>query len=467
MNDLPDDTTPPTSQDPALTPPASATGPQDASLPTAPPDRYSPAPEPRTDWSRPEFAADRPVWPAQPERPAPVWHEPVPVAPVAPKTTGPRRGGGVAGPILAASLLSAVLASGGTYLAVSASGALDRPTTVAPSSPAVDPASGRQPVTIDESSATINVAAKVGPAVVRIATEAGRTATDPIPETGVGSGVIYDSNGWILTNRHVVAGSDTLTVELQDGRQLVGSIYGIDTLTDLAIVKVDATGLPTAALGDSDALKVGQLTIAIGSPLGTYSNSVTSGILSAKGRTIDVQGGRLTNLLQTDTAINPGNSGGPLLDASGAVIGINTAIASSAEGIGFAIPIDLAKPIMGQAVAGEALTRPYIGVRFETINVQVAERESLSVQDGALVNDGQSPDGSTLPAIVPGGPADRAGLESGDIITAIDGITLDGEHPLDAVISQFSPGQVVPLSVFRDGTSQTIDITLGTRPADL
>jgi 2-alkenal reductase len=373
-----------------------------------------------------------------------------------------------AGAILAVSLISAVLASGGTYLTLSATGALDQQ-AAAPSSPSVDQASGRQPVTIDESSATIEVAAKVGPAVVRITTEAGAGATDPlsIPETGVGSGVIYDANGWILTNRHVVAGSDTLVVELQDGRQLEGTIYGIDTLTDLAIVKVDATGLPTAALGDSDALKVGQLTIAIGSPLGTYSNSVTSGILSARGRTIDVEGGRLTNLLQTDTAINPGNSGGPLLDASGAVIGINTAIASSAEGIGFAIPINLAKPIMSQAVAGATLARPYIGVRFVTLDLQVAEQEDVSVNDGALVKDAQAVDGSTLPAIVPNGPADAAGLRAGDIITAVDGIALDGEHPLDAVVSQFSPGQDVTLSVLRDGSTVELQLTLGTRPADL
>jgi S1-C subfamily serine protease len=447
--------------------PASASGYEDASTqPTPPTDRYSPAPEPRTDWSRPEFAPDRPVWPSQAERPMPTWQEPVPAQPVTPPSA--TRRGGVVGPILAASLISAVLASGGTYLTLNATGALDQP-TAAPASPAIDQTGGTQPVTIDESSATIDVAAKVGPAVVKITTEAAASADplSPIPDTGVGSGVIYDANGWILTNRHVVAGSDKLTVELQDGHQLDGTIYGIDTLTDLAIVKVDATGLPTAALGNSDALKVGQLTVAIGSPLGTYSNSVTSGILSAKGRQIDVQGGRLSNLLQTDTAINPGNSGGPLLDASGAVIGINTAIASSAEGIGFAIPINLAKPIMAQAVAGETLARPYIGVRFVTIDMQVVQQENLKVEDGALVKDSQAGDGSTLPAIVPDGPADRAGLTSGDIITKVDDVTLDGEHPLDAVISQFTPGDVVTLTILRDGSTRTVDLTLGTRPADL
>ena len=145
-------------------------------------------------------------------------------------------------------------------------------------------------------------------------------AIDPNPPPsqteGVGSGVIFDSNGWILTNRHVVAGSDQLTVELKDGRQLHRHVYGIDTLTDLAIVKIEATGLTAATIGDSDGLKVGQLVVAIGSPLGTFTNTVTSGIVSATGRSIQTDGGQLNNLIQTDAAINPGNSGGPLLDAT-------------------------------------------------------------------------------------------------------------------------------------------------------
>jgi S1-C subfamily serine protease len=425
---------------------------------------FSPDPEPRTDWSRPEFA---------PSRPTSEWYEPVaPVAPTAaatgsgPASREPRRGIGI-GALVAATLASAVLASGGTVVALNAAGVFDE-TAAASAQPSTQPASTSIPVTIDESSATIDVAAKAGPAVVRITTEDVPQDQLSIPESGVGSGVIYDSDGWILTNRHVVAGADTLTVELSDGRQLDGEIYGIDTLTDLAIVKVDATGLPTAAIGDSDALKVGQLTIAIGSPLGTYSNTVTSGILSARGRTIEVDGGRLSNLLQTDTAINPGNSGGPLLDAGGNVIGINTAIATSAEGIGFAIPVNLAKPIMEQAVAGEPLARPYIGVRFETIDVQVAEREDLDVTDGALIADtATDPTGQSVPGVVPGGPADEAGIEEGDIVTAIEGQALDGEHPLDAVVSQYSPGEVVTLEVLRDGEELSLEVTLGTRPPDL
>jgi len=433
---------------------------------------YSPEPEPRTDWSRPEFATPPPAWPSASS--AGIWSatapsEPSPSTTPVPPTPVRRRSGAGAGTVLAASLIAAVLASGGTVLALDASGALDRGTAGATSSPSATNASSGAPVTIDESSAIIDVAAKVGPAVVKITTTSATNQNDPfgIPETGVGSGFIYDSNGWILTNHHVVTGGDQMTVELANGKQYTGRVYGIDTLTDLAIVKIDATGLPTAPLGTSGSLKVGQLTVAIGSPLGTFTNSVTSGILSATGRSIQVDGGQLNNLLQTDAAINPGNSGGPLLDAGGDVIGIDTAIAQSAEGIGFAIPIDLAKPIMQQAVAGQPLARPYIGVRFQTIDYELAQTDKLPVTDGAYVADGQAADGSTAPAVVAGGPADKAGIKSGDIVTAIDGTKLDAQHPLDLVVSQYSPGDTVTLTILRDGKSQDLKVTLGTRPANL
>ena len=288
-----------------------------------------------------------------------------------------------------------------------------------------------------------------------------------IPDTGVGSGVIYDANGWILTNRHVVEGSDELEVELLDGRVLSGDVYGIDTLTDLAIVKVDVTGLPTAALGDSDALKVGQLVVAIGSPLGTYSNSVTSGIVSAKGRSIVTDGNQdLNNLIQTDAAINPGNSGGPLLDANGSVVGINTAIAADSNGIGFAIPIDIARPIMEQAVAGEPLARPYMGVVYRAIDVQYSTANDLPVTEGARIIPGGPPDAPT-PAVVNDSPADKAGLREGDIITRVNGEPVDGEHPLDAILSQHSPDETVSVDILRDGQTITLSVTLATRPPGL
>ena len=422
-------------------------------------DRYAPTPEPRADWAR---DWDVPVAPT-PER----WYEPAPSTEPVRATTTPRRPAG-AGSLVAVSLLSAVLASGGTVLALGATGALDRP-VAAPAAVQGTNVGAPQPVTIDESSATINVAAMVSPAVVRItvtgSSDAGNLGV--IPETGVGSGVIYDSDGWILTNRHVVEGGQEFDVELKDGRVLTGEVYGIDTLTDLAIVKVEATDLPTAAIGESDALEVGQLVIAIGSPLGTYSNSVTSGIVSAKGRTITTNGSErpLTNLIQTDAAINPGNSGGPLLDANGNVVGINTAIATNSNGIGFAIPIDVARPIMAQAVAGQPLARPYLGISFVSISRQLADEENLPVRAGALVR-GSSPSDQPVDGVQPGTPAAQAGIKDGDIITTVEGEVIDDGHPLDATLSQFSPGQTVSVEILRDGERITLEVTLGTRPAN-
>jgi serine protease Do len=410
---------------------------------------YSPTPEPWPTWSRPD---------------APPVRDPIArpvVAPVEPH----RRSPGI-GTVVLAALVSATLASGGTFLALDAAGVLDR--TAAPSSVGNGSTVGtNQSVKLSESSAIIAAAARVGPAVVKI-TVAG---SDPspiggdIPE-GVGSGVIYDSRGWILTNRHVVTDSSSLVVELKDGREFDGRVYGVDTLTDLAIVKIEGTDLPAAPIGNSDELQVGQLTIAIGSPLGTYSNTVTSGIVSATGRRIQVQDGTIIgNLIQTDAAINPGNSGGPLIDAIGNVIGINTAVALDSNGIGFAIPINIARPIMQQALAGAELARPYIGIKFMPINAQLALDLKLPVADGALVRVLDADNKATgEAAVIANGPGAQAGIVEGDIITSIEGVTIDTEHPLDAVLSQFAPGQTVTLGVIRGTTRETVSVMLGTRP---
>ena len=426
-----------------------------------------------TDDTQPESVPDaEPVEP-QPLEPQPLEPQPLepalPAVPAAPAASRP----GAFRTIVAAAVLSAVLASGGTVVLLDATGALN-PRTI-PGSPSGGASSARQPLNIDESSAVIDVATKVSPAVVRIT--ASGTSTDPlggtIPESGVGSGIIFDAAGWILTNRHVVRTSNgtiasQLTVELKDGTQYPGRVYGIDTLTDLAIVRIDAKGLPSATLGSSSDLKVGQLAIAIGSPLGTYTNSVTSGIVSATGRSVVVETGvRLNNLIQTDAAINPGNSGGPLLDAAGNVIGINTAVAQGSNGIGFAIPVDIAKPILSQALAGEQLARPYIGVRYEGIDLQLKLDKHLSVDHGALIGPGTDAAGNTQPAITPGSPAEKAGLQSGDIVVSIEGQAIDTEHPLDAVLAGYAPGQTIHLSILRGTTTLTIAVTLGTRPAGL
>ena len=307
----------------------------------------------------------------------------------------------------------------------------------------------------------VDIAKAVSPAVVTIVAESAQG-------TGTGSGVIFDANGLILTNHHVVEGDpSSLTVHLNDGREFDATIYGIDTLTDLAIVQVKATGLPTAPIGDSSTVQVGQTAIAIGSPLGTFTDSVTSGIISAVGRSIPVDSGsQLNNLIQTDTAINPGNSGGPLLDPSGKVIGINTAVAGQAQNIGFAIPIDIARPLMAQASAGQPLARPWLGVQFQTIDPALKKANSLTVDNGALVGGAADPTGQTGSAVVADSPAAKAGIQDGDIITAIDGTTLDDSHPLDLVMSQLAPGKTVTLHILRNGQTVEASVTLGTRPAN-
>jgi serine protease Do len=429
---------------------------------------YSPAAERRPAWTETAIATDAEnVVPPTPR----AWYEPEPApALAAPAPAAPARRAGGLGVVVAASLAAAIVGSLGTYGILAATGALDQPTaTVAPVG------QGQQvtqpvPVSIDESSAITQAAAKASPAIVTIAvTGAAGNPNDPfstIPQEGIGSGVIFDSNGWIVTNKHVVSGAGTLTVTLEDGREFTGKVYGIDTLTDLAIVKVDATGLPTATIGDSSAAKVGQLAIAIGSPLGTYTNSVTAGIVSAFGRTITVQDGTvIRNLIQTDAAINPGNSGGALLDSAGNVIGINTAVAQTAEGIGFAIPVNIARPIMQQALAGQQLARPWIGIRYVAITPAIAKQDNLPVEQGAWINAVDS-SGQAVDAIVPNSPAATAGLKDGDIITAVDGTAIDANHPLDDTLTQFAPGRTIALEVLRNGQQETITVTLGTRPVN-
>ena len=427
---------------------------------------------------------------AEPAEPMPTPPAPA-TGPAARRTVGP-------GFVLAAVLATAVLTSGGTYLAVSAANGNQAAATPAPAFvPAAAPgtqAPGGQatpaaPATGQTS--VVDIVKAVSPAVVTITAE-GVTEADPTTGqvgqgTATGSGFIFDANGLILTNRHVVSGSPSkLTVTLKDGRTLDATVYGIDTLTDLAIVKIDATGLPTAPIGDSSSIQVGQQAIAIGSPLGEFTDSVTSGIISGIARSIQVADGtNLSNLIQTDTAINPGNSGGPLLDPSGTVIGINTAVASQSQGIGFAIPINIARPLLAQASAGQPLARPWLGIRFQTIDPTVKQDANLPVDNGAWIPDaaalsqgatgqGQDPFGVgqgnpalQQPSIVAGSPAEAAGLAAGDIITAVNGTALDAAHPLDLVMSQLSPGQTATLTVLRNGQTISVAVVLGTRPANL
>jgi S1-C subfamily serine protease len=308
----------------------------------------------------------------------------------------------------------------------------------------------RQTLT-SEQSAIVNVAERVSPAIVtlEVTTASGE---------GVGSGVIYSADGWIVTNRHVVEGATDITVHLKDGRDVNGTIYGIDTLTDLAIVKVESTDLSVATLGRSRDIQVGQTAIAMGSPLGVYTNSVTAGIISALGRQITTESGRLDGLIQTDAAINPGNSGGALVDSSGAVIGINTAISNEGAGIGFAIPIDIARPIMEQALAGVPLSRPWIGIRYTSLDRRTAAQNNLPVFQGAWLTPG------TESAVVPGSPAEAAGFADGDIVVKVEGEAIDELHPLQDLLVQYSPGATIVLDVLRGESVIQLSVTLGTRP---
>ena len=250
--------------------------------------------------------------------------------------------------------------------------------------PDADPVSD---IRIDESSAVISAVDKVTPAVVTLQTSQGGFLGSG---SGTGSGFIYDPDGYILTNKHVVENADEIIVVLNDGRSFPGTVYGIDTLTDLAIVTIEATELPVAPVGTSADLEPGQLAIAIGNPLG-YENTVTTGVVSGLGRQITASDAnqtsseRLNNLIQTDAAINPGNSGGPLVNSAGQVIGVNTAVSAQAQGLGFAIPIDVAKPIMQQALDGQPLARPWIGVYYQAVNPGLAESQDLPVEYGALI----------------------------------------------------------------------------------
>jgi S1-C subfamily serine protease len=268
---------------------------------------------------------------------------------------GARTGGGgrsrILGLVLVSALLSAALSGAGTYLAF---------TLARPASSSVSPGTGQaanvQTISLTQNDAIVRVATLVKPSVVTIATT-GLSGLSPfsVPSSGAGSGFIVSSDGLILTNNHVVAGASTLTVTLDDTRQLPATVVTTDVTHDLALVKIDASGLTPVTLGDSSKIQVGQLAIAIGSPLGTFTDSVTQGIVSGTDRSITVgdQATRteesLSGLIQTDAAINPGNSGGPLLDASGAAIGIITATASDAQGVGFAIPINQAKSFIATA----------------------------------------------------------------------------------------------------------------------
>ncbi len=268
---------------------------------------------------------------------------------------------------------------------------------------------------------------------------------------GIGSGFIFDGRGYILTNNHVVDGADNIEVTLSDGRKFKAKLIGKDPYTDLAVIKIDGKNLPVAKLGDSSKLQIGEWAIAIGNPLG-IQNTVTLGIISAVDRTIPRPNGQgvMRHLIQTDAAINPGNSGGPLLNIKGEVIGVNTAIIASAQGIGFAVAINTAKSIINDLIKEGKVERAYLGVYIQDLTKDIAETMGLKNTKGALISE-----------VVKGSPADKAGLKRGDVIVKVDDTVIKNSGDLQDAIRSKKAGTEVTLTVIRDNKEITIKATLG------
>ena len=274
-------------------------------------------------------------------------------------------------------------------------------------------------------------------------------------ENSLGSGVIINTDGYVLTNNHVIQGADAIQVSLKDGRSSTAKVIGTDPETDIALLKIDLDQLPVIDIGDSEKLEIGDVVLAIGNPFGV-GQTVTMGIVSATGRT-QLGINTFENFIQTDAAINPGNSGGALVDAYGRLIGINTAIFShsgGSQGVGFAIPSKMAKNIMEQLIKHGHAVRGWIGFEGHALTAKLAESLQLDSHGGLIIT-----------AIVRNSPAHKAGLEPGDIITGIDGDKLENGHDALAVITGKRPGEKVSLLVKRDGREYSVTATTIARPA--
>jgi len=341
---------------------------------------------------------------------------------------------------------------------------------------------------VKEESATVEVVKKVSPSVVSIVVTKeleniyNLTGPDvfgfgqyynensdqgPYKQTvGRGTGFIIEKNGLILTNRHVVDDEDAeYTVILNDGTQFQAEILGRDMIKDIAILKIQAENLDTIELGDSNGIEIGQTVIAIGNALGEYSNTVTRGVISGINRKV-VAGGIFSSeevidgAIQTDAAINIGNSGGPLLNLAGQVIGVNTAVNWNGSALGFAIPIDQAKNIISSVIKFGRIVRPWLGVRYVQLNEQLAEKNSIKYDYGALIIRGAS---VAEVAIAPDSPAEKAGIMENDIILEINGQIIDEAHTLVEEITKFMPGDEIELKIVRQEIIQDIKVILAER----
>ena len=295
------------------------------------------------------------------------------------------------------------------------------------------------------------------------------TGTTQRQEIGGGSGFFVSSDGYILTNAHVVDDKKAdYTVYTNDGKSHPATVTAIDTVLDLAVIKIDGSGYAALSFADSEKVQVGETAIAIGNALAEFRNTVSVGVISGLSRSIvagDEMGSTpeaLDGVLQTDAAINPGNSGGPLLNSSGDVIGVNVAVAANYQGIGFAIPANAAKSVVESVKKNGRIVRAFLGIRYLPLSADVASELKLSVTEGALIQKGTQND----PAIVAGSPAAKAGLRDGDVITAIDGTELTETTSLSTIVRKKNPGDTITLSVVRDGKTITLKATLTEAPTE-
>jgi serine protease Do len=272
-------------------------------------------------------------------------------------------------------------------------------------------------------------------------------------QTSLGSGLIIDKSGMILTNNHVIKDADEITVKFANKQEAKGKIVGTDPKTDLAVIRVSTKeDLPVVALGNSDTLHVGEWAIAIGNPFG-LDHTLTVGVISATGRS-EVGIAAYENFIQTDASINPGNSGGPLLNIRGEVIGINTAIVASGQGIGFAIPVNMARKVMDDLVKKGKVTRGWLGVGIQPLTPELAKGFSVSAEEGILVNQ-----------VMPKSPAEAAGLKTGDLILSVDGKPVKDPRELQRIIAETEIGKSIELTILRDKAKRTLKVQVGEMPA--
>ena len=364
---------------------------------------------------------------------------------------------------------------------------LTRTTTAAPVAVAVPvaaggakvAATGNGPELLQHAKSFSEAAKRALPSVVKVATSSQRRNRNPLMDDptlerffgrqrgeetaqqqqllGEGSGVIVRADGYILTNNHVVEGAQQIQVELTDKRVLPAKVIGTDPDTDLAVIKIEGSDFPAIVFGDSQALQVADVVLAIGNPFGVFGNTVTMGIVSALGRTQEAESHPFESFIQTDAAINQGNSGGALVNSNGDLIGINSSIFTRTgdfSGIGFAIPTALAKPIMEQLIATGEVKRGYLGANLGSITPELAQRLALKDPKGAFVG-----------AVLDGAPGSRAGLRVNDVIVEINGRAIADRTEAVNMIAMTAPEQTIPLKVIRQGEIIDLKVTLGKRPA--